>query len=135
MIDNVKPSRNKNTWVRFAYMLLFAFLVGAGRLVLFFVILGQAILVLFTGRDNDKLRDLGQGLGKWIYQCISFMTFNTESKPFPFADWPDLDPSSAYSAEQEDNMDSADVIELEDDADVPSFVVSDDDPADADGKK
>jgi len=27
------------------------------------------------------------------------------------------------------------VIELEDDADVPSFVVSDDDPADADGKK
>ena len=36
MTDNVKPSRNKSTWIRFAYMLLFALLVGAARLVLFF---------------------------------------------------------------------------------------------------
>ena len=124
MTDDVKPSRNKSTWIRFAYMLLFALLVGAARLILFFVILGQSVLVLFSGRDNDKLRDLGQGLGKWIYQCVSFMTFNTELKPFPFADWPDVDASAVYSAGDEDN---ADVIDLEDDSDVPSFVAPDDD--------
>ena len=28
---------------------------------------------------------------KFIYQNLQFLTYNSEQKPFPFADWPEAD--------------------------------------------
>ena len=84
MIDKKTTLSNANTWIRLAYMLLFTLLLMAARLVVSIVVFVQFLLVLVTGSDNENLRNLGQGLGKWIYQTVMFLTFNTESKPFPF---------------------------------------------------
>lgn len=43
-----------------------------------------------TGRDNDELRRFGHSLATFMYEALQFLTYNTEHKPFPFADWPDL---------------------------------------------
>lgn len=75
---------NTNTWIRFAYMVLFTILLMAARLVISLVVLVQFVFVLVTGSDNENLRNLGQGLGRWVYQTVMFLTFNSESKPFPF---------------------------------------------------
>ncbi len=74
---------NANTWIRGVYMLLFGLLLVAARLIISLVVVVQFLFVLFTGSDNDNLRNLGQGLGKWVYQTLMFLTFNSEKNLFP----------------------------------------------------
>jgi len=72
---------------------------------------------------------LGQGLGQWVYQTIIFLTFNAESKPFPFDEWPVAEPTSGYSSVSVETGGVADTQEDSDelsDSSIPSFVASDD---------
>lgn len=89
---------NVNVWIRVLYMLVFALLMVAARFVLCLISVLQALLVLIGGEDNLNLRNLGQGTSKWVYQGLLFLTFNSEQKPFPFSDWPDVEPVDAYRA-------------------------------------
>ena len=91
MSDKKIPLTNCNTWIRLAYMVLFGFLLMVARLVIAVVVVVQFLLVLVIGSDNENLRNLGQGLGKWVYQTVLFLTFNAEEKPFPFDEWPSTD--------------------------------------------
>jgi hypothetical protein len=130
MTDNKGTLSNSNTWVRLAYMFLFTLLLMAARLVISLVVIVQFLLVLVTGSDNENLRNLGQGLGKWVYQTIMFLTFNTESKPFPFDEWPEVDPSEGYSVRTSEDIEEAEFVEVED-VDVPSFTADEQPAADA----
>jgi hypothetical protein len=122
MTDSKKTLTNSNTWIRFAYMLLFTLLLMAARLIVAVVVVVQFVIVLATGKDNQNLRNLGQGLGKWVYQAIMFLTFNSDNKPFPFDEWPVLDPSEGYSVSSPEQVDDAEFVEVEvDDQDIPSF--------------
>ena len=98
-------------------------------MVLGIVVLGQFLMVLITGNDNDNLRNLGQGLAKWIYQGILFLTFNTDAKPFPFDEWPQVDSSEGYSSRKAQTG-SSEIVDTDvasaDDSSIPSFVVSED---------
>ena len=124
---------NVNTWIRLAYMVLFALLVMAARLLVSIVVIVQFALVLIFGRDNENLRNLGQGLGKWVYQAIMFLTFNSDDKPFPFDEWPALEPSQGYSVAASKAAEEAGVeVDLDvSDEDIPSFTAGDR-PADKD---
>ena len=55
MTDNKLPLTNINTWIRFAYMVLFTVLLMAARLVISLVVIVQFALVLLTGNDNENL--------------------------------------------------------------------------------
>ncbi len=128
---------NSNTWIRFAYMLLFTVLLMAARLLITIVAVLQFLLVLVTGSDNENLRNLGQGLGKWVYQTVLFLTFNSEDKPFPFDEWPTIDATEGYSVhsdyEDDGEVDKkpedaveAEYVEAEEvaDDDIPSFTAN-----------
>ena len=78
-------------WLRFVFMVLFAIILGVAGYVISVLVVIQFIWALVTGEGNDKLRDFGGALGKYIHQTLRFLTYNTEEKPFPFADWPDAD--------------------------------------------
>lgn len=115
---------NSETWIRFAYMLLFMLLLMAARLIIFVVVVVQFLIVLMSGTDNENLRNLGQGLGKWVYQTVMFLTFNSDNKPFPFDEWPVLDPSEGYSVSSPEQVEEVEIVEVDediDDADIPSF--------------
>ena len=119
---------NVDTWIRLAYMVLFALLVMAARLVVSIVVVLQFALVLVFGKDNENLRNLGQGLGKWVYQAIMFLTFNSNDKPFPFDEWPILDPSEGYSVTATEEVEDVEFVDVEEnvsDDDVPSFTAGD----------
>jgi hypothetical protein len=128
MTENKIPFANIDTWVRFAYMALYTVLLLAARLVISILVLVQFLFVLLSGKDNENLRNLGQGLGKWVYQTIMFLTFNTENKPFPFDEWPLIDPSEGYEVRSAETVDDAEFVEVDEanDEDVPSFTAADD---------
>jgi hypothetical protein len=133
MINGNMSLTNVNTWIRLAYMVLFALLVMAARLLVSIVVIVQFALVLIFGRDNENLRNLGQGLGKWVYQAIMFLTFNSDDKPFPFDEWPALEPSEGYSVTASKAAEEAGAeVDLDvSDEDIPSFTDGDR-PADKD---
>lgn len=130
MINGNLSLTNVDTWIRLAYMVLFALLVMVARLLVSIVVVVQFALVLIFGRDNENLRNLGQGLGKWVYQAIMFLTFNSNDKPFPFDEWPALEPSEGYSVAAAKEANDADYVDAETDLDVsdediPSFTAGD----------
>ena len=134
MSDKKIPLMNCNTWIRLVYMLLFGVLLMAARLVISLVVVVQFLLVLIIGSDNENLRNLGQGLGKWVYQTVLFLTFNSEAKPFPFDEWPTVETASGYSVNGDDDdeveeVEDAEYVEAEEvaDDDVPSFTADESD--------
>ena len=126
MTDRKTHLTNPATWVRLGFMLVFALLLMAGRLVISIIAVMQFALVLVTGSDNENLRNLGQGLGKWIYQALMFLTFNSEEKPFPFDEWPTIDPSEGYSVKSADDIEEGEFVDAQESDDVPSFTTSED---------
>jgi hypothetical protein len=82
-------------------------------------------MVLITGSDNHNMRNLGKGIGQWVYQGILFLTFNTDAKPFPFDDWPEVDQSSE-GLDESNTSDVEDKVAAEDDSDIPTFLEGED---------
>lgn len=80
--------KNRSTWIRGLYMLLFSLLAGIADIVLFGVILFQFVHKLITGSPNARLLKLGRGLASYVYQIIQFLTFNSEYHPYPLGAWP-----------------------------------------------
>ena len=78
-------------WLRFLFMVLFAVIAGVASYVMTALVVLQFLWALITGEGNDKLRSFGSSLSQYIYQIMRFLTYNTDDKPFPFADWPETD--------------------------------------------
>lgn len=76
-------------WVRLVYMLLFSFFLYIASFVVALLVVVQFVFALITGSDNGKLRQLGSSASLYIKDVLMFLTFNSEHKPFPFADWPE----------------------------------------------
>jgi Domain of unknown function (DUF4389) len=73
-------------------MLLFTVIYGIAEIVIAAVVLFQLLSVLFSGRTNERLLDLGQNLSTYVYQILCFLSFNSDERPYPFGDWPDGPP-------------------------------------------
>lgn len=84
--ENIK---SRSTWLRLLFMIVIVLLYGISRIVLGAVVVLQFLWVLFTGEPNGRLTGLGQSLATYTYQIVRYLTFNTDSRPFPFDDdWP-----------------------------------------------
>jgi hypothetical protein len=76
------------TWLRGLFMLLFVLIYGITEVIITAVVVFQFLFVLFTGNQNQRLREFGAGLSTFIYRVIRYWTYNSEEKPFPFSSWP-----------------------------------------------
>ncbi len=110
-------------------MLLFLLLLSFVRVILLLVIGGQFLTLLITGADNKNLRSFGQSLASWIFQTMQFLTFNSDTKPFPFADWPAAMPSGGFSIADVSSGSSENNV-VQDESDIPSFTSTDIDDSD-----
>ena len=88
-------------WVRLIYMILFAFFLYIAAFVMSILVVVQFIFSLLTGSDNHQLRSFGFSLTTYIQQALMFLSFNSEFKPFPFADWPEPLQKTAGTTEQQ----------------------------------
>lgn len=87
--NDVKTSMfSPRHWIRLIYMLLFALMLHVASIAMWLLCAMQFLFNLFTDKDNDNLRYLGKSITRFIGQALDFLTYNTETKPFPFAEWP-----------------------------------------------
>lgn len=78
----------RNLWIRGVFMLLMGFAFQVCGTVLCVVTFIQFVIVLLTSSPNVRLVSFGRGLGSYLRQVVSFLTFATDEIPFPFSDWP-----------------------------------------------
>lgn len=89
MDDELKQHvKDSSAWTRLLFMLLFAAIYSVAEAVLTAVVAFQFLFVLFTGRKNDRVLSFGSSLATYAYQVFRYLTYNSEERPFPFADWP-----------------------------------------------
>ncbi|HWV13908.1 MAG TPA: DUF4389 domain-containing protein [Cellvibrio sp.] len=102
--DQIKSNlQSSKHWLRLVFMLLFAAVLQVASIVMWLLVIVQFIFSLITGADNSNLRKLGYGLSVYIFDTLKFLTYASEEKPFPFADWPqaqDVSEEIAPAAEQ-----------------------------------
>lgn len=104
MSEEVKTNlKSKSVWLRGLFMVLFAVLYGVAEFILAVVAIFQLGAALITGNPNDNAIRFGNSLGQYIFQIAQFVTFNTETKPFPFSSWPE---ARAVANNQETTQDS-----------------------------
>ena len=48
------------------------------------------VMLKLTGEPNDKILYFTEGLAEYTKQLVSYVGFNTDEKPWPFGDWPDV---------------------------------------------
>jgi len=99
----------RDIWIRALYMVFFTIAYAVAETVTTLLVIFQFFAILFTRHANELLLRLGNNLSIYIRQILQFVTFNTETRPFPFSDWPDedhtgdrwLDSNEADSATEE----------------------------------
>ena len=94
MDDQLKSNLSSSKhWLRLMFMLMFAVLLQVAGVVMWVLVSLQFVFSLLTGSDNQPLRRLGHSVSSFVYQTLQFLTYNSDEKPFPFADWPSEDQS------------------------------------------
>jgi predicted PurR-regulated permease PerM len=80
------------------------FLVG----ILLFLIAIQFLFYLFTSNTNEQLRSVHNWIQDFFNDALDFLSFNTNSKPWPFKG----DEEGSDSSEEE-AVDAEEVIEID----------------------
>ncbi len=81
----------QEAWIRGLFMMMFFILLQMAKIVAGMVVVLQFLFTIFTNQANDNLLSFGGSLSRYIYQTWRFLTYNTETQPFPFAPWPPAD--------------------------------------------
>ena len=90
--ENIKSNLlSSRHWLRLLFMLVFAAVLQVASIVMWILVIAQFIFSLITGADNPQLRKFGHELSVHIFDTLKFLTYASEEKPFPFADWPLVD--------------------------------------------
>lgn len=86
--DVDQTEQSKNRWLRGLFMLLFLIVYEIAEVILITLTVVQFLFSVITGNDNNNLRSFGNSLGQYVKQIVGYLTYNSEERPFPFAEWP-----------------------------------------------
>jgi len=97
MSDDNQQSMNaaarQAVWIRLLFMILFVVIGNVTGWLVIAVGIFQFLCVVITGQKNPQVAHFGDGLSRYLYQVANFVSFGTEDKPFPFAEWPGAAPA------------------------------------------
>ena len=96
---------SQEAWTRGLFMVMFFILLELAKLVAGMVAVLQFLFTIFTSQTNENLLRFGASLSRYIYQAWSFLTYNTETRPFPFAPWPEAEEEPTGEDEAERRAD------------------------------
>lgn len=84
--------------LRVLWMLLFALVWYVAQMLLGVVVVVQLIYRILYSAPSASLLAFGDSLSQYLAQIGRFGTFNSDEKPWPFADWPAPRPPEGEAA-------------------------------------
>ena len=75
-------------WLRALIMLLFFIAARLVTLLVGVLAIVQFCFVLSSYKPNGNLLRFGKSLGAYLLEITEFLTYNSESRPWPFSSWP-----------------------------------------------
>jgi len=99
-----------STWIRAAFMLVLALILYSLvytplQYVFIILVLFQLGSKLLTGELNENLLSFSKSLCLYIYQILSYLTYSTDKKPFPFGKLPADTDTMAEDEKDRDDFD------------------------------
>lgn len=79
---------DRNIWVRALYALFCLIAYSIAETILTLIVIFQFFAALLTGKVHEATLKFSTNLTAYVYQILQFVTFNSETLPFPFSDWP-----------------------------------------------
>jgi hypothetical protein len=86
--DLKKNVKDKDTWMRFPYLVVFSVAFYLTIPLTFAIMVFQFLAKLFSGAAFGGLGEFGANLGSYQQQLTRYLTFAADEKPFPFAPFP-----------------------------------------------
>ena len=74
--------------LRLVFMVFFVVIYKVLDIVLLLIAVAQFLFHVITDKDNETLRQVGDGISCYYFQIYRYLTYNSNQKPFPFSDWP-----------------------------------------------
>ena len=71
-------------WQRFFFMVIYSFAINGVVGVLIIIAAVQFFFYLFTSKINNQLLSANNWLHGFFSDSLNFLSFNTDSKPWPF---------------------------------------------------
>jgi hypothetical protein len=86
--DLKKNVKDKDTWLRFVYLVVFGIAFYLSILLTFAASVFQFLAKLFSGAAFAGVAEFGDNLAAYQGQVTRYLTFASDEKPFPFAPFP-----------------------------------------------
>jgi hypothetical protein len=78
----------KDRLIKGLNVLLFLFAFAVCRFLLYIIVLVQFLFDLISGEPNNRLCQFSSEFKDYIAEVVAFVTYQSDTKPFPFSDWP-----------------------------------------------
>ena len=102
-------------WKRFFFMVIYSFAINAVVSILIILAILQSLFYLFSSKTNNQLKSANNWLQGFFNDALNFLSFNTDSKPWPFNDKSEVSNSSEDAEEVEVIDGQSEDLELDDD--------------------
>ncbi len=75
---------------RVLYTILYLIIGRFISMVLFVITITQFIYSWLGGEPNEKILIFSQNMAEYTKQLVEYVGFNTNEKPWPIGDWPEV---------------------------------------------
>ena len=93
-------------WQRLFFMVIYGAAINFVVSILIILVAIQFIFYLFTSKTNNQLQSANNWLQGFFNDALNFLSFNTDSKPWPFSDKDDVSDSN-------EDGENTEVVDLE----------------------
>lgn len=104
---------NQRHWARLVYMLIIGIALHFSGILMWVLCVLQFLFTLFTGQDNDHLRNFAASLTRYINQGLKFVSYNSEHKPFPFEAWNEQSVNNSQRRAAPNREEESEIIDVE----------------------
>lgn len=94
-------AKKVDVWIRGLFILVFGVIFYFLYIIIWLLVLFQFITKVVTGNLNEQLMQFSNGLTRYAFQILNYITFQSEERPFPFSPWPGVGISTVPDSEAE----------------------------------
>ena len=102
-------------WQRLFFMIIYGAAINFVVSILIFLVAIQFIFYLFTSKTNNQLQSANNWLHGFFNDSLNFLSFNSDSKPWPFNDKFEVSDSNEDGERKEVVDGESEELELGDD--------------------